>query len=351
MLGMTEALGHEKLQYYGISYGTILGSVFATMFPDRVGRLAIDGVVDIVGWFNNDLASMMADTDKAIQRFFNDCHTAGPDNCAFYATRKSKRTLTRFMIPFVHNPFLGDVETFGVLSYDLLRSIILLALYTPPLFPLLAQGLAELQAGNGTILKQIDSSEPINYSGVDAQVAVECSDADPFNVDASQLRDYMSSINSTFAGAGVMTGWKVHPENHFKGPVGAANTSFPLLVIGNTADPVTPLTTAKKANLAFPGSVLLTQDSPGHTSINTVSACTQQHLAAYFANGTLPEEGTVCELDAPLFPNISSPAGTGNATEVDGETNGTDAAEGADATDATTQQRRSLSLGLKRGQM
>ncbi|KAJ7161715.1 hypothetical protein C8R46DRAFT_1037918 [Mycena filopes] len=76
-------------------------------------------------------------------------------------------------------------------------------------------------------------------------------------------------------------GWKVHREGRFQGPVGG-NTSFPLLVIGNTADPVTPLVWARKAASRFPSSVLLTQDSPGRSSAGDYS-----HPGARLGSGLL----------------------------------------------------------------
>ncbi|KAK1216244.1 hypothetical protein PQX77_021118 [Marasmius sp. AFHP31] len=136
----------------------------------------------------------------------------------------------------------------------------------------------------------------------------------------SGLRRYMAGINSTFAGMTSIqgmtrcTGWKIHPESRFKGPVGA-NTSFPLLIIGNTADTVTPLLAAKKNHAAFPSSGLLVQDSPGHTSLAATSACTFQVVAAYFANGTLPEEGTVCPIDQELFPKPGQDEVASNVAE------------------------------------
>ncbi|KAF5357280.1 hypothetical protein D9758_005918 [Tetrapyrgos nigripes] len=316
MLGMSESLGQENLQYWEFSYGTFLGSVFATMFPDRIERLVIDGVLDMDAWLANDLGGLVNDTDKTMQWFFDGCHAAGPENCAFYASSPAKieAALDDIYDSLRSQPlpvFLNS-DLYGVLTYDTLRSIIMVALYTPPLFPLLAQGLAEVQAGNGTTLLELLSAVSADGNSTEAVTAIECGDSDPFNADASQLREYMSRINSTFAGMLGMplmnrcAGWKIHPEHRFKGPAGAANTSHPLLVIGNTADPATPLANAKKTSLSFPGSVLLTQDSPGHTSFITRSTCTRQHIAAYFANGTLPEEGTVCSLDAPLFPTSAN---------------------------------------------
>ncbi|KAF5338231.1 hypothetical protein D9758_012840 [Tetrapyrgos nigripes] len=360
MLGMSEALGQEKLQYYGFSYGTFLGSVFATMFPDRVGRLVIDGVLDMEGYLTNDLGGLTNDTDKDMQTFFDGCHAAGPENCAFYASSPAEieAALNDIYDSLQSQPlpvFLGP-DAYSVATYDDLRSIVLVILYSPTLFPVLAQGLAGLQNGNATTLFELAyvflhildiCSESLLSSNIrkslgapEPLVAIECSDSDPFDANASQLREYMSKINSTFAGMGGLplmnrcAGWKIHPEHRFKGPVGA-NTSFPLLVIGNTADPITPLaayvaaigikatgmaklglSSAKKTRLSFPGSVLLTQDSPGHSSFNTFSSCTHQHLAAYFVNGTLPEEGTICPLDAPLFPTSSNVTDSGLASSL-----------------------------------
>jgi hypothetical protein len=79
---------------------------------------------------------------------------------------------------------------------------------------------------------------------------------------------------------------------------------------------------------AFPGSSVLVQDSLGvrassehlpslltimthqHTSFSATSLCTQQHVAAYLLNGTLPTNGTVCPVDISLFPSANDTATT-----------------------------------------
>ncbi|KAF5365053.1 hypothetical protein D9758_010999 [Tetrapyrgos nigripes] len=277
MLAMSEALGQEKLQYYGGSYGTALGSVFATMFPDRVGRVVVDGCLDMDDYFSTDLADNIMDADKTMQAFYDGCHAAGPEACAFYASSPAEiqANVEAIYASIRAQPvptFDGD-DSFGILTYDNLRAIVLAALKNPQpvLFPIMAAAFAELSAGNATGLSQIlgdGASESGDFDNMINEISIWCSDAEPSDLDASQLREYMSNINSTFSGMFSLqimtwcTGWRVHPEGRFRGPVGA-NTSSPLLVIGNTADPVTPLSAAKKMSASFPGSGLLIQDSPG----------------------------------------------------------------------------------------
>lgn len=51
----------------------------------------------------------------------------------------------------------------------------------------------------------------------------------------------------------------------------------------------------------FKSSVVLTQDSPGHCSLAGTSLCTTKAVRAYFRDGVLPEEGTVCSVRERLF--------------------------------------------------
>ncbi|KAF8726616.1 hypothetical protein AX14_007650 [Amanita brunnescens Koide BX004] len=55
MLRITKAYGRDKIQYWGISYGSILGATFASLFPDNVGRLIIDGVTGGSGTFSTQI--------------------------------------------------------------------------------------------------------------------------------------------------------------------------------------------------------------------------------------------------------------------------------------------------------
>ncbi|KAF9069707.1 TAP-like protein-domain-containing protein [Rhodocollybia butyracea] len=327
LLQMVEAYGEENLQYWGISYGSLLGETFATLFPDRIDRMIIDGVLDGSGWFSNNLTDQVLDIGVVLQGFFDGCHSVGPTDCAFYASTSDEiaANLNSLYDSIRVQPlpaYAGPSAAYGTVNYDYLRNVVVRALYSPySLFSPLASALSALSAGNATeiyeLIQPIPNSELCQITDADlpsanqfeSELAVQCADGGVVNDTLAQLFDFMVSVNSSFAGE-VATfrsgcvGWQVHPE-HFKGPVGA-NTSHPILLIGNTADPVTPLANAQKISADFPGSAVLTQDSFGHTSFAASSSCTAAFVLAYFVNGTLPEPGTVCSVETPLFPSVSS---------------------------------------------
>ncbi|KAK7436719.1 hypothetical protein VKT23_018972 [Stygiomarasmius scandens] len=186
MLGMVEALGQEKLQYFGQSYGTALGATFATMFPacytdalwvitilllyGFIGtKLEVTGCVDMDDYFGNGFTTTgLLDADKAMQTFFDGCHSAGPEACPFYASSPSKiaDNLETIYASLRSQPapvFTG--ETSGVLTYDALRNAVFTAISTPyPLFQTLATGLADLSNGNGTIIFEMMQVLPPAFS-------------------------------------------------------------------------------------------------------------------------------------------------------------------------------------------
>jgi pimeloyl-ACP methyl ester carboxylesterase len=74
-----------KLWYYGLSYGTALGATFASLFPERIGRMILDGVVDSEDYYLGAWGKNLDQADEAVESFFTYCHAAGPDKCVFYA--------------------------------------------------------------------------------------------------------------------------------------------------------------------------------------------------------------------------------------------------------------------------
>ncbi|KAK0228236.1 TAP-like protein-domain-containing protein [Armillaria fumosa] len=328
MLKITQAYGYEKIQYWGFSYGTVLGATFASMFPDKVGRIIIDGVVDAENYYATLWSNNLVDSDKTLQAFFDGCFEAGPQNCPFYADspKAISNRLNALYESIRVNPIPVKLESsYGILDYPRLRAAIFRSLYVPQIaYPYLAQALVDLELGNGTLLFNMiqkssevfecscDSSVTALAPVVDSQMAIMCNDGAPVprNLEAAQsYYDRMTEAfdwGSMWAGLRIScSGWPELSKDKFQGPF-IANTSHPLLLIGNTADPVTPLVAAKHMSKGFTGSVVLTQDSPGHCSLAAPSLCTQQYIREYFFNGTLPDPGTVCPVIGGPFPKATS---------------------------------------------
>jgi len=82
MNSILDAIEQEDMYYWGLSYGTILGQTYAQMFPERVGKLAIDGVANLDQWYNGiDHGEALIDTDTIVAGFLEECFKA-KDNCA-----------------------------------------------------------------------------------------------------------------------------------------------------------------------------------------------------------------------------------------------------------------------------
>jgi pimeloyl-ACP methyl ester carboxylesterase len=94
--------------------------------------------------------------------------------------------------------------------------------------------------------------------------------------------------------------WPVRSANRYTGRWDH-RTANPVLVIGNTFDPATPLRGAFAMSQALGRARLLTVDGYGHTALINPSACVNRHEARYFVSGVLPPKGTRCAQDGDPF--------------------------------------------------
>ncbi|EJC98517.1 alpha/beta-hydrolase [Fomitiporia mediterranea MF3/22] len=368
MLSITRAAGHDKLQYWGFSYGTVLGATFAAMFPDNVGRLIIDGVVDAEAYYMGNWTGFILDMDKVYTNILDACVEAGPSLCPIFenTTAQVHTRVENLMDKLRIEPVLlfnsTAINSAIVDYYATVRDQMLATLYFPyDSGANLTQALAALEQGNASPIYHGSSEsmfhaflegqcpaqtgEPFVAGVFDVTSTILCGDIVTDDVqtisDARAAYDIASKLSPEFAGVwlgeALCSGWTVRADDRFNGSF-IQNTSFPLLVIGNVAgkcfvtgscssstyeldlikslepDPVTPLASAVKMSKGFANSVLLTRNASGHTSLSGVSNCTSQAVRTYFADGTLPKEGTVCEVESAIF---NSPSGSmGGITSV-----------------------------------
>ena len=67
------ALGDDTLSFVGYSYGTVIGAVYAQMFPDRVGRMVLDSPVDLSADALEELRGNSQGFEQALDDFLADC--------------------------------------------------------------------------------------------------------------------------------------------------------------------------------------------------------------------------------------------------------------------------------------
>ena len=81
---LRKALGERKLNYFGYSYGTLLGATYASLFPNNYRAMVLDGPLDADGYINNPLHTLSEQTsgfERALGRFLQAC-AAHQDACS-----------------------------------------------------------------------------------------------------------------------------------------------------------------------------------------------------------------------------------------------------------------------------
>ncbi|KAF2831296.1 hypothetical protein CC86DRAFT_463216 [Ophiobolus disseminans] len=309
-----------KLDYWGFSYGTFLGSTFASMFPDRVGRVILDGVVSSYDYEHALGNGSLTDNQKVMSSFYTYCVYAGPDHCPLATPDATfadiRKRVDKIVQSLYHNPLILKAATGAeVLTYSDVRTLIFSALYQPTTgFPQVAQLLYEIEAGHGELLDLIGynyqyrniyscSAEPIvDYTSYVPTFAILCADGfDQSRVDIDEFAAYWELLEGISPAAGAVwsmllmrcAAWKIQANYRYQGPFGG-NTSNPILFVSNTADPVTPLRSGRIMHTAYPNSGLLVSDHAGHCSIASPNLCTLGHIKTYYQTGKLPPPNTLC---------------------------------------------------------
>ena len=330
MLSIVKALGQEKLNLIALSYGSTLGATFASLYPDKVGLVHIDGVVDASLWHAGDVTGDMQDADKVIGAFFDLCTKAGKTVCpiAEDSSKKTEQRVNNILAALKARPIpvYPHANGFSVVTFDTVKAFLRTRLYVPSAtFPDLAAVLAAVEARNTTALFGFGANDPATglapwFPPDQSLNAIACSDWPDFSKtsldeawgwirNATQTSKYIGNVMSRVKVQCIP--WKVRAAKRFEGAIGAKKLSGKLFITNNVLDPVTPLADARSIHKRFPGSSLLIQNTVGHCTILNLGSCTAKAIGSFFQTGVLPKDGTVCEPDAlpfvgPVTKGISS---------------------------------------------
>ncbi|MEV6808851.1 alpha/beta hydrolase [Streptomyces sp. NPDC051132] len=302
---MRRVLGDAKLHYFGISYGTELGGVYAHLFPKRVGRAVLDAVVDPTQNPEQSALGQAKGFQLALDNYAEDC-TSKTTPCPVGDTAQEvKDRIAKLLADLEKKPIPGLFPR--RLTQTAATNGIAQSLYSKDFWEYLTEGLEQAYDGDGKVLMLLSDSmngrgENGEYSNLTAaNVAINCSDEKP-----RYTADYVRRRLPVFRAASPLFGdylawgmvsctdWAVpgaadHPDVSAPG-------SAPVVVIGNTGDPATPYEGARKMvdALGKGVGVELTYKGQGHGAYDSKNKCVQSAVNGYLLDGKVPKAGTVC---------------------------------------------------------
>jgi pimeloyl-ACP methyl ester carboxylesterase len=325
---LRQAVGDEQLNYYGISYGSALGSYYANLYPDRVGAVVVDAVLDPVRWSTGreepgrfvPTTTRLRSGDGALAtagEFFRLCDEAGPEACPLAPGAEARWQA-------LYDALEAEPIVFGpgsVIDHQFVTSLTLGFLYDSLAWPVLAAelvyledlaagrvdaGAPEEQARLGELRAQLDPQ----YAGPEQFPGVLCLDSvQPARIGAwsrATARNPQPFAQLWGWADANCEEWSAADEDRYLGPFDR-ETANPVLIASTTFDPATPYEMAELLRATLPNSRLLTVEGWGHAT-PLLSACAEEVKAAYLLTRTVPDADVVCAQDIdPFAPPAEEP--------------------------------------------
>ncbi|KOX47638.1 alpha/beta hydrolase [Streptomyces sp. NRRL F-7442] len=302
-------LGDEKLNYVGASYGTFLGATYAGLFPDRTGRLVLDGAMDPSLPARRMNLEQTAGFETAFQSFAKDCVKRSDCPLGGKGTSPEQvgKNLTSFFDDLDAKPIpAGDADS-RRLTESLATTGVIAAMYDEGAWQQLRESLTSAMKekdGAGLLIlsdSYYERGADGGYSNLMyANAAVNCLDLPAAFSSPDKVRDALPDFEkaSPVFGEGLAWAslncayWPVKPtgEPHRIEAAGAT----PIVVVGTTRDPATPYRWAQALAGQLSSGRLLTYEGDGHTAYGRGSACIDSAINTYLLTGTAPEDGKRC---------------------------------------------------------
>jgi pimeloyl-ACP methyl ester carboxylesterase len=294
-------VGDEKLNYFGMSYGTLIGALYADLFPENVGRMVLDAVVNPADSKFEIVRGQTEGFDRALRAYLEACPT---DDCPFTGDADADiRVIANLFDRLDDSPLPHDDGR--MLDSAVLKTAINMALYEEQYWPFLTQAFLELAAGEtGTTFALADSyygrDEEGRYTDslFDAFFAINCLDY-PVESDQAVLEQQIVELNRISPLAADVTmpdpicsNW-AHPPLDLVGPVHGKGAD-PILLIGTTGDPATPYESAVDVAEQLESGVLISFDGDDHIAYDEGDPCVNTPVDDYFLTGEVPAEDPKC---------------------------------------------------------
>ncbi|MFI9554587.1 alpha/beta hydrolase [Nonomuraea endophytica] len=296
---MRASLGDAQLNYLGMSYGTLLGGVYATLFPKNVGRMVLDAPLDPTVTFEQRTLVQTAGFQKAYESFLKACVKEGCEIGG--SVEAGNKNVDRLMTELSEKPIkVGDRD----LTQGLASTGVAAALYSELTWPFLETAVSQAMKGEGEALMYLADS----YTGrtpdgkyttqMTSFPAITCVDSaerpDAATLDRTEAAALKISPLFGSAGAGQLCSiWPVAGSDEARHV--DATGSGPILVVGGKGDPATPYEWAPKLTEQLKTATLVTYTGEGHGAYLSGSQCVKGIVDAYLLQGTVPQKNATCE--------------------------------------------------------
>jgi pimeloyl-ACP methyl ester carboxylesterase len=286
----------SKINYLGFSYGTLIGSLYAQMFPKRVGHLVLDGAVDII----DSSVTQLDGFERAMNNFADWCVT---QKCALGKSRDEVLQAVSDLLTRL------DSQPIKVGRRELTQSLGLTGVFAPLYgqqnsWDVLRQGLeALINKGDGRIMLRVADAylgrgRDGNYDqDIAGNPAIRCLDSQDTSVrkelaeDAAELKKKETTLGEFWGSNLLCPQWPVAPAP--KLPKITARGARPIVVIGTTGDPATPYEYAVGMANQLDSGVLVSLRGFGHLAYGQ-SPCVRKVVQAYLNGDVVPPNGTTC---------------------------------------------------------
>jgi pimeloyl-ACP methyl ester carboxylesterase len=297
------ALGDDKLNYLGYSYGTLLGGTYADLFPAKTGRLVFDGAVDPATTEFDVTRTQAVGFESALRAFVADCLTG--DKCPFRSSAGAAMTTIRALLDSLDASPLraGDGRMLGSAT---MFSAIILPLYSRSNWPYLTDLFSSVMKGDADYAFQLADSYNnrstkgiYNDNSTEAFIAVNCLDykvtstTASLKAEAAELKKAAPVLGPQMSYGGTACADWPFASTRERVPIVAAG-SAPILVVGTTNDPATPYVWAKNVANQLENGHLVTYHGEGHTAYNKSNSCINDAVDGFFVDGKVPAKDPQC---------------------------------------------------------
>jgi pimeloyl-ACP methyl ester carboxylesterase len=298
-------LGDEQLNFFGQSYGTRLGAVYAETFPQNVRAMVLDSAMDPTTGTTERRLVQLEGFQRAFESMAAFC-AQSPDCPLGTDPQQATAAVQQLLQPLIDQPIV--TASGRELTYTAALDGIIVLLYSEAGWPALIQGLTELRDGRGdTLLLLRDFYNGRNTDGsysnaFEATLAIDCLDEERHTPEQETAMKQSIVEIAPFMDTGrpvearnVCEHWPVQPTLGYPYAQDIEGLST-TLIVSITRDPATPHSGGISLAEALGGYLLTVEGEQHGVALTTTNACVNEIVADYLINLELPDEGTTCTL-------------------------------------------------------